>query len=221
MNEIKLIPDDIKNVNDMIDVFIKTSHLNYVKDGQFYNVLKAFFYEFYSVIKSMQKIENGYFTPYADYQFLDKMLADYGLPNTIFKKFNTFEDKIIAISVMKYTKNIRNLDDLVELFASIGITVRFARVLSNKKRRLRNNFGFGTFYPADRYETLKWSITVHYCIDGGTLISTNKKNNFMFGKFYARNNAPINRVQEILDFLSYDYIIFKRLSVDTFNKLYN
>jgi hypothetical protein len=218
MNEIKLIPDDINNVNDMIDVFIKTSHLNYVKDGQFYNVLKAFFYEFYSVIKSMQKIENGYYTPYADYPFLDKMLADYGLPNTIFKKFNTFEDKIIAISVMKYTKNIRNLDDLVELFASIGITVRFARVAGVDM--FYDNFGFGEFMPSNVLDTIIWGITVHYCVEGAEALDDTIYDNFGFGEFYNYTDTLSYRVQEILDFLSYDYIIFQRLSVDTFNKIY-
>ncbi len=218
MNEIKLIPDDIKNVNDMLDVFIKTSHLNYVKDGQFYNILKAFFSEFYSVLKSMEKIENGYYTPYADYPFLDKMLADYGLPNVIFKEFNTFEDKIIAINVMKSTKNIRNLDDLVGLFASIGITVRFARVASIDM--FYDNFGFGEFMPSDVLDTVNWGITVQYCIEDTEALDDTIYDNFGFGEFYNYTDTLAYRVQEILDFLSYDYIIFQRLSVDTFNKIY-
>lgn len=173
-------------------------------------IINGFAKSYYDVVKDIQDVFDDFFNITKDSQFLDKYLAEYGLPNVIFPDIENSEQAAFAISAMKTVNTLVSETDYVNFLALIGLEVKF----HHYQNTLLPHHGFPYVFPmilggVPPKNKVTWLVDV---VDS----SDSQANLGVTAPIYLFNpTEDTNFAKKILAYLKPDYIIFRYLDSAT------
>ena len=177
-------------------------------------IVSGFAVELLEASKKIQKVSDDYFYITETNGFLDRWLAEYGLPNVIFPDVSTPQKAVFAITMMKVARNLVSKEDYENFMKLIGFDVKFYHYQNTMSKHHLFPYTLpmilGGVPPKNK---ITWLI---YIVNN----SQSEANLGLPTPMILRNpSSDINFAKKILDYLKPDYIIFKYITKD-FKDLY-
>lgn len=173
-------------------------------------IIEGFATGYVETINYINKCFTDLFEINADNQFLDRFLAEYGLPNVIFPIIENNEQAAKAISIMRISKNLVSKEDYINFMALLGYEIEMFH-LQETIENTTFDYSFPiAFSPSTTYkDKLTWWV----------LIKTKQQQETDFNNIgdafpidFVDTSVDINFAKKILDYIKPDYIIIQYIT---------
>ena len=205
----------LKSVDEITELMLSAFPPGYLyrNNKGLREIVSGFAVELLVASKKIQKVSDDYFYITETSAFLDRWLAEYGLPNIIFPDVTAPQKAVFAITMMKVARNLVSKEDYENFMKLIGFDVKFYHANATL-----DNSGFNYSFPLafSNSVSLKDKITWWIYIPAGS--GTTEEYNGIGDAFdidFVPSGNNIQFAKNILDYLKPDYIIFQYITLYT------
>lgn len=207
------IAKKLKDPEELAKAWIRCLPQGYLYNSTLIPFIKSFCESYSLFLKDLNQGINDLFSVDADNIWLEKLKAEYGIPNALFPVINTNEEAALAITAMKISKNLLSKEDFINFMLLLGYNVEFYQVNNS----ILEYSGFDYGFPASFTEATagKDKLTFLVYID---LEENSSEEYFNIGDAFDLDfvvgQDNLENVKNILDFIKPDYIIFEYITTE-------